>query len=471
MLSQIARKECLEMFRDGRFRWAGALIGGLLVVSLASGYTARSAANAERSSAQAEMQSRWYKQPARNPHSAAHYGLWAFKPMPAFALADRGIDPYVGTASWLEAHKQNDFRFRPAMDATAVQRFGDWTAAAVLQQLIPLLIIVLGFSMFAGEREQGTLRQLASLGVPARTLVAGKSFGVTAALSLILVPAAILGALALLVSAGADASDLPRFVALVGVYLAWFGIVLAVTIGVSLAARTAQRALLILLGLWTVNSMVAPRMAASIARSVHPTSSRVEFIAAVDAGLANGIDGHAPAGARREALEKELLVRYNVSSVDSLPQNFDALAMQAGEEHADEVFDHNFNQMYDQFRKQGVVQQVASIAAPLIAVRFLSMAIAGTDLESHRAFANAAEQHRRLIQREMNGWLAQNTAAGKTFSTLADSTLWAKIPAFSYETMGVSSAIRLYVIGALVLLLWLMVSFAWIATRRNLRVA
>jgi len=471
MLTNIIRKECTEMWRDGRFRWSSAVIGGLLAVALASGYTAHKAARAERDSAQSQMEAWWYNQPAKNAHSAAHYGLWAFKPTPALAFADRGVDPYTGSATWLEAHRQNDFRFRPAMDASAAQRFGDWTTGAILQQLIPLLIIVLAFSAFAGEREQGTLRQLASVGVLTRTLVLGKSIGVATALSVVLVPAAVLGSAALLMGAGGDSGDIGRFAMLVLVYLAWFGVVLATTVAVSFVAKTAQRALLIMLGLWTLNSMVAPRAAAALGRSLHPTISRVDFINAVDKGLASGIDGHEPAGDRRKALEDELLKKYNVTSTKELPENFEALAMQASEVHGDEVFDHNFNAVNDQFRRQVNVQQAAAFVTPLLSVRFLSMAIAGTDLESHRAFAIAAETHRRLIQERMNGWLARNTKEGQTFSVRADSTLWKEVPAFTYNMPSLRATLAPYAVGAAALMLWLIASVSWVISRKRLQVA
>ena len=100
----------------------------------------------------------------------------------ASSLVDTGIDPYVGVAAWLEAHKQNEFKYRPAQDRTAVQRFGELTAAEVLQVLLPLFIVLMTFSAFSGEREQGTLRQLLSLGVRPRELLAGKALGVAAAL-------------------------------------------------------------------------------------------------------------------------------------------------------------------------------------------------------------------------------------------------------------------------------------------------
>lgn len=175
MIRRIARKEMTEMLRDGRFRWAAAIVLLLLLASLLMGAKNYRDIKRQHDLAQAETREQWIHQPAKNPHSAAHYGIYAFKPKMLAAMLDLGVDPYVGQSVWLEAHKQNEFRYRPAQDSTAVQRFGELTAATVLQLLIPLLIILLAFSAFVGEREQGTLRQLLSIGVRQSDLVWGKA--------------------------------------------------------------------------------------------------------------------------------------------------------------------------------------------------------------------------------------------------------------------------------------------------------
>ena len=115
--------------------------------------------------AQQATRAQWLNQPEKNPHSAAHYGMYAFKPKSRLSMVDTGVDPYVGVAAWLEAHKQNEFRYRPAQDRTAMQRFGELTAAESFLVILPLFIVLVTFAAFAGEREQGTLRQLLSLGV------------------------------------------------------------------------------------------------------------------------------------------------------------------------------------------------------------------------------------------------------------------------------------------------------------------
>src|SRR4030088_1023766 len=97
MIKTIARKEFVELLRDGRFRSAAAVVIALLVTALIAGaYYQRDLVGQQRA-AQAAEQACWYAQEPKNPHSAAHYGLYAFKPRLAPAFLDPGVDPYTGT--------------------------------------------------------------------------------------------------------------------------------------------------------------------------------------------------------------------------------------------------------------------------------------------------------------------------------------------------------------------------------------
>ena len=98
------------MLRDGRFRVLAVVVLAISAASVAAGW--RHYVDIQRQHAQAQQATRdqWLGQPPKNPHSAAHYGLYAFKPKTRLSMVDTGIDPYVGVAAWLEAHKQNEFR-------------------------------------------------------------------------------------------------------------------------------------------------------------------------------------------------------------------------------------------------------------------------------------------------------------------------------------------------------------------------
>jgi ABC-2 type transport system permease protein len=188
MTARIARHELVRLMRDGRLRICAVLLALLFLLALVTGFMRQRELTAAQSAAGTAERARWLGQPEKNPHSAAHYGVYVFKPRLAPGFLDPGIEPFSGIAVWLEAHKQNDLLFRPAEDATLAQRFGDLTVAVVLQLFAPLLVILLCFGAFAQEREQGTLRQLLSLGVPPRALVAGKLAGHLGALLLGVAP-------------------------------------------------------------------------------------------------------------------------------------------------------------------------------------------------------------------------------------------------------------------------------------------
>ncbi len=469
MVLRIARKERTEMWRDGRFRMAALALLLLLLASLITAATTARGVASERAAGQQAMRDFWVEQGAKNPHSAAHYGLWVFKPSMPLAFLDNGVDAYTGVTTWLEAHRQNEFTRRPAMDQPSVSRFGQWTAATVLQLLVPLLIVMLAFPAFAGERETGTLRQLAAIGVPMRTLMLGKAAGIAAALGTVLVPATVLGVATLWfagagagagVGAGAGAQrsdDLVRFALLVAVYLAYFAVLLVVALTVSARARHVRVALLVLLTFWTFNALVAPRAVSDLARRLYPTPSAVTFQAAVQHDIEQGLDGHDPADARRKAVEVQALREYRVISLDALPVNFDAIAMQASEEYANTVFDRHFGNLYDRYRAQNSVSQWAGLLAPLLAVRSLSMGLAGTDVEQHRDFAIAAEAYRRGLVKWSNDYFRDNTRTGE-WDWKAPPDIWAKYPPFRYAPPQLSTALATQRAAVTVLLVWLAIA-------------
>ncbi len=428
MIIRIARKELTEMFRDGRFRVLAAVVLAVSIVSLIAGWRHYSDVNRQHDVAQAATREQWLRQPKKNPHSAAHYGVYAFKPKSQLAIVDTGIDPYMGVAVWLEAHKQNEFKYRPAQDRTAVQRFGEMTAAETLQVLIPLFIVLMTFSAFAGEREQGTLRQILSLGVSRRALVFGKALGVANALGLILLPATIVGVMALMLTSegGVLAGDPARAVWLALIYIAYFAVVIAISLAVSARVRSSRLALVILLTCWFANGLVASRAMSDLAASLYPTPSAVEFQKVLERDL----NDQQEMERRLDRRKAELFQRYNVATVDALPVAFSGISLQEGEEHGNEVFDHHYGQLFTQYEQQNRVYQLGALAAPMLAVRSLSMALAGTDFQQHRHFIAAAEEYRRGIQRVMNDDITTHQRKGEVY--LADRDLWEKVPDFEY---------------------------------------
>jgi len=468
MISRIAWKEMREMFRDGRFQVAAAIVGVLLAVSIGAGWTHYSALKAEHETAQRSERVNWLTQSRKNPHQGAHYGVYAFKPKSQLSMVDTGVDPYVGVAVYLEAHKQNEFKFRPAQDAsTSTQRFGELTAAVVLQVLVPLLIVLLTFAAFPGEREHGTLRQVLSLGVSRAQLALGKALGIAGALSVVLVPAAAVGVGALALTSTNDllSIDPSRTLLMMAAYVIYFAIFLALSLTVSALSPSSRFALVALLAFWIVNGLVATRAFSDLGGYLHPTPSEVAFDAALQHDLADTRD----LDVKLDHIKNALFTQYNVHTLDDLPINFRAISLQEAEEHGYRIFERHFNGVFDEFDRQNTVYQLGGLVSPLIAVRSISMGLAGTDFAHHRHFTVAAENYRRTIVRYMDDdILVHPTKAGQEY--LAGRELWQKVPEFHYEAPGAGWALSHYRVSMVLLAAWLVASIVGL-TRAAERIA
>lgn len=460
----IAAKELSECIRDGRFRLLAASILALLVAGLVTGWHETQTTRQSIESAQASEQATWLGQGPRNPHSAAHFGHYAFKPKPLLSALDRGVNAYLGTAVWLEAHWQDPFALRPAEDRTAVQRFGELTVAFTLQVLAPLLIVFLGFSTFAGERERGTLLQLMSLGLEPRHLALGKALGLGAALALVMVPAVLLASAVGLGSGSADGGYSLVKAALMAVsYGVYFLLLLGLVLTVSAWARRARTALVLLLGCWMFSTLIVPRLVADLAEGAHPIPTPRAFFAAISEDEAQGMTGQGTRQERRQALTERTLEEYGAESLEQLPINFAGLSLQASEEHSNLVYDKHYGDLWRRYLGQEHLHQWGAALSPTLAVRSLSMALAGTDVAHHRHFADAAEQHRRVLVKFLNDDMTHN-AGEASFTYMADETLWQATPEFSYQPPALAEALTGQTPAVAWLLVWFGTSMA-LATR------
>jgi ABC-2 type transport system permease protein len=449
------------MTRDGRFRAAASVIFLLLIASLVIGWKSSRETRVHQELAQRSARRQWESQEAKNPHSAAHFGTYAFKTPAPLAYFDSGVDAYTGVAVWIEAHKQNPFLFRPAEDATGIARFGDGAAASAMQLLVPLLIILLSFSAFAGEREQGMLKQALSAGASKRDLLVGKALGQFAALGLLLVPATIIGVIALALNS-AQAGDFARLSFLIAGYLVYFAGFVALALACSAWARSSRVALIVLFAFWILNCLLAPRVAADLAERLYPTPTRAQFWETIEQDMKNGVDGHNPAAQRTEELKRQALEQYGVTKVEDLPVNFAGIALQAGEEYGNRVFDRRYGELWGLYEKQNQIHKALALVAPLTALRQFSAGMAGTDFAQHRDFALAAENYRRALNKMMNEHLAYNSR-GADYEYEAGSALWRETPDFVYAPPGAAWVLRRQVWNCSILALWFVVAaiLAW----------
>jgi len=456
VIGKIVRHELRAAWCDGRLRGVLLLTLGLIVVATLVGAATVRDLQAQRDEATAVERANWLAQGPKNPHGAAHFGQYAFKPVSGLALFDRGVDRYLGVAVWLEAHRQNPTVHRPADDAPAVQRFGDLTAAMILQVIGPLLALLLTFQTVAAERERGTLRLLLGQGVSPRTLVLGK----LAAAMLALVPLLLVAVLAAIALDGAST----RVALLALAYALYLGCFVALGTAISARARNTSAALVSALALWVTTVIVVPRLVGDLAAWAHPSPSEHEFFAGVTHDIKEGINGHDPQDRRMKALEAELLARHGVKDVEELPVNLAGVALQAGEDYGDHVYDHHYAELRAIHRQQADLRLGLAFVSPLLALRPVSTALCGTDVAAHQEFTAAAEAHRRALVRRLNDDIVQRPGADP-FKFKAGPELWHEVDALAWQPPEAPPP-DLRGLVALAALLGLSLTLAVAATRR-----
>lgn len=379
-----------------------------------------------RNDAQAAEQQRWSQQGKKYPHAAAHYGVYVFKPLSALAALDPGIEHYVGASVWLEAHKQNELVYRPANDEPGVNRQFRLNPAFVMQVLAPMAMIFLGFGMFAGERERGTLAALRINAAPLSALAMARG-AVLLCLALALVsPACVaVGIVEWQMDNRSPFSDgALRAVLFALGYLLYLCTWAALIAGVSAWARTLRSALALLIGLWALTALVAPRSAAELAQLAAPLPSMQAFRAALDGALGMPDD---PDQARRD--QQQLLREHGVTDVKDLPFNWAGVSIQRGEEHGDRIFDEHYGRLFDAMRRQSDAAALAGWLSPSVAVAGLSSAAAGSDTAHHIQFVQRAEQQRRSIQVVLNQAITDHKEHdGARYD--GDQALWDRVPPF-----------------------------------------
>lgn len=468
----IAKKEIKIALRERLIVSLGTIIILLLGLALYAGYISYQQQREVILQTQLEKRQEWLGQGDKHPHIAAHFGTFVFKPKTVLSLFDFGLDAYTGTSVYLEAHYQHEFMFRPAQDHSSMIRFGELSAALVLQILVPLLIIFLAFSSFTRERESGTLKLLMSQGISFHTLAWGKILAYGIMLVFILLPF-ILG-LALLSVGNMPNESIPDLTIRVLLLLLIYGVYqfffIAFSVWVSLRSSTGRNALLTLLSCWIFFTILMPKTVANLSESFYKLPSMREFKAQIETDKRDGLDGKTSRSVRATNLKNRYLKKYKVHDVHHLPFNYNGVSMQAGEEYGNQVYDHHMNKLHDLFLKQNRLGSIASLFDPYLAVQHLSIALSGTDMHTSIHFEEKVEAYRRVLIRKMNNDMAQNSKYGEFYGYKAGSNLWEEIEPFSYQTPTAWELLNHYRLELASLLLWLLLLIALLAyTNRKMR--
>lgn len=426
---RIAREEWRALARSRVALIAGALLLVLIVTATFISMQKQQAIDEARARYQSEQIDEFYSQPDRHPHRMVHYGQYVFRPLAPLAFFDFGVDPYTGNMVFLEGHRQNSANFAEARQSSLMLRFGQLTPAFVLQTLAPLLIIFLAFRALAGERERGTLRLMLAQGISARQLISGKLLAHTGVAGAVLLPALVaLGVMAATAGTSSAQAGL-MMLAYIAYLLVWTMIALLVS---TLLPR-GRDALLALIGLWMVTVVLLPRGLPEVAAASETAPTRIETDVAIGRDLKAIGDSHDPEDPYFNEFREATLARYGVTDVLDLPVQYAGLVTMEGERLTSGLFDRYADVAAAREDRQNDLVRAFGVASPLIAVRQLSMTLAGTDLDSHQDFLAQVERYRYRFVQELNLMqVEQIPSRDPGDDPRIDAANWLDVPGFSY---------------------------------------
>lgn len=449
---QIIKNEWSSLSRNRTLR--GITLGFLLVLILSVFFGIWQTDNQllRTELAQQKLREQWVNIDSMNPHGAAHYGTYVFKPSNLLSSLDEGVNSVTGNVLRVEGHVQNEMVHSEASQMQSVSSFGKLKSSLLLQYVLPLLLLFLAFDSVSSEKKSGRLKLLVLQGARPSTIVWAKAVSAWFyGLALLTLTVLVYALLNLQHITGEIAGRAFFFYLSYAVY---YFVICGLTVLFSSRWQNATVALTSMLGIWILWSVFLPGIVLSTVEKWHQLPSRNTFQAAMKEDRSKGIDGHNPTDKRGKELEEQTLKKYGVDSLSQLPINFDGLRMQADEEYGNQVWDKHFGGLREVLTRQKQSYQFAGVFNPFISLQNASMGFAGSDNLHHNEFLVKVEDYRRDLIKTLNDKHAYGGSRTGDWGWLADNDFFRSVPDFEYEPMALSTVLPNYLLDLLMLVVW-----------------
>ena len=449
---QMIKNEWHAMSRNRALVGITVGFAGLLIFSVYLGQLQTQEQTQRYETAKQYLRSQWESIRAMNPHGAAHYGTYAFKPTNLLSSLDEGVNSVTGRVLRLEGHVQNEIVYSEASQSQTVSKFGKLKSALLLQYIIPLLLIFLAFQSINSEKQSGRLKLLLLQGTSAPQLLVAKVLAVCLYGIGLLALTVFAYTLLNLSTVTADIVKRAGFIFLS--YSLYYFILTTLTVYFSARWVNTNLALTSMLGIWILWTIFLPNILRSSVENWHQLPSREAFKAAMVEDRSKGIDGHNPADARSKELKERVLEEYGVDSLSQLPINFDGIVMQEDEEYGNQVWDKHFGQLRSIFAAQKQSYQLGGLLSPFIALQNASMGFAGNDNLHHQEFLVQVENYRRVLMKTLNDEYAYGGSKTGDWGWKADNDFFRSVPDFEHQPIQLASVAHHYRINLVLLIAW-----------------
>lgn len=416
------------------------------------GIVQNSKQQAQQREAKEHIRKQWESIDAMNPHGAAHYGSYAFKPVTALSSIDEGINTITGNVLRLEGHVQNEIAYSEASQSLTVSKFGKLKPSLLLQYVIPLFLIFLAFASVSSEKETGRIKLLVFQGASLSKLIFAKAFSVWLYGLLLLIVTIGIQVVVNLNAVGTD--SLTRMALLLLAYTVYYYIIALLATWLSARLKSNAASLSSMLAVWILWTIFLPKIWGNTVDKLYSLPSRQDFKAAMQEDRSKGLDGHNPSDKRADEFKQKILAQYKVDKVEDLPINYDGLRMQADEDFGSVVWDKHFGNNYAILQKQKKAYQLSGIFNPFASLQSASMGFSGSDMYHHLDFLQQAENYRRDLIRTLNEKQAYGGSKTGDWGWKEDNAFFKSIKDFAYSTSSIDKVGALYRTDMLLLALW-----------------
>lgn len=457
---QIVLNEWKMLIRQRRMMYTTIFLVLAVILTTWIGILQNNAQTELQHSAQKHVRDQWEKLEAMNPHGAAHYGSYAFKPISLLSTIDEGVNAITGNVIRIEGHVQNEIVYSEASQSLSLSKFGKLKPDLLLKYVVPLVMIFLAFISVSREKETGRLKLIILQGAKIQSLIVAKSLSIwTYGLLFLLFT---IGTQTIFNINGLSTDGLIRTLYLLLSYAMYYFIIAALTTFLSARLRNNTAALSSILSIWILWTVFFPKIWGNLSEQVTPLPSRQAFHTAMKEDRAKGIDGHNPSEERENELKQKILADYQVDSLEQLPINFDGIVMQADESYGNKVWDKHFGKQYDLLSAQKETYQKSGLFNPFASLQSVSMGFCGSDMLHHLDFLKQVELYRRQLIKTLNDAHAYGGSKTGEWSWTVDQDFFKSIDDFQYIPPAINDLAKYYFVDLLFLLFWTILTTALI---------
>lgn len=458
MILTILKKELKENFRDGKFFVTFLFILLLLLASSLTGWKYNEEYQHIKHEAQESQYKSWLNKGEMNAHTATHHGTYIFRDVSILNLIDKGLDKYIGTTLFIESHKQNQVKNKASENSNQIERFGELTVSVTMQILIPLLIIILTFNSITFEKENGTFKQIMSIGVPKHKFIMGKLLSILVIIASILIPVTAFSIGVVSLQDLSNKADLINRILLLNFsYFLYFLIYLFISVFISAISSSSKKALTILVVFWFLSCFVSPKISIDLANNFYPTPSISQFSKGLEEQVA--LKNDADLWEKKvNAIKARLFKEYKVNDVKKLPVNPDGIVLIENEIDDTRLYKEKTEMLFNSYKNQNDFYLWGSIFSPLVPLQVFSMSLASSDLASFIHFYDSAEEYRTKLVKVMNDEIKNTTNVDDIWSYASSIKTWEKVPPFKYNSPELGFALENSKKVMLILLFWFLLS-------------